>query len=31
MHVLKYLDILIDIHEKKFGEYQTKHGERIFK
>ena len=22
MHVLKYLDILIDIHEKKFGEYQ---------
>ena len=22
MHVFKYLDILIDIHEKKFGEYQ---------
>ena len=22
MHVMKYLDILIDIHEKKFSEYQ---------
>ena len=22
MHVLKYLDILIDIHEKRFNEFQ---------